>query len=297
MNAGFLYALGAYMMWGLFPMYFKLMQEVPALQVISHRIIWSFVFLFGFILLARQWPRFRAALNLRVMGLYLLAGALLSVNWLVYIWGVNAGYILETSLGYYINPLVSIVLARIFLGERLRPLQTLPVVLATAAVLYLTYAYGSLPWIALTLAVTFGCYGLVKKIATLGSLHGLTLETGFVVIPALLYLAFLEVQGTNQFGHTSPATSALMIGAGIVTIVPLLLFASATSRISLTMIGIMQYIAPTIQFFIAVYVYHESFSKERLIGFSLIWVALILFTAEGLYEHRKRKRRYAIEST
>lgn len=223
------------------------------------------------------------------MLLYLIAGVLLSVNWLVYVWAVNAGFIVETSLGYFINPLVSIVLGRIFLGERLRALQMIPVVLATAGVLYLTYAYGSLPWIALTLAGAFGFYGLIKKIATLGSLHGLTLETGFVFLPALVYLTVMEQSGVSQFGHTGAVPAALLFGSGLATIVPLLLFASAASRISLTMIGMMQYIAPTIQFLIGVFIYHEPFSEDRLIGFALVWLALVLFTFEGLYVHRKSR--------
>src|SRR5690606_20654754 len=185
---------------------------------------------------------------------------------------------------------VSILLGRIFLGERLRPLQLVPVVLAATGVLYVTYAYGSLPWIALSLAGTFGCYGLIKKMATLGSLHGLTLETGFVFVPALADLMFAEWSGTGEFVHSGAVPALLMVGAGLVTIVPLLLFASAASRISLTLNGMMQYIAPTLQFLIGVFVYHEPFSKDLLIGFSLVWIALAFFTAEGLYTHRKRYR-------
>lgn len=288
MNPGFLYALGAYAMWGLFPIYFKWLQAVPALQVIGHRIIWSFVVLVGFIVCTRQWPRLRASLSLPVVLPYLFAGALLSVNWLIYVWAVNANYIVETSLGYFINPLVSILLGRIFLGERLRPLQLIPVVMAAAGVLYVTYAYGSLPWIALSLAGTFGCYGLIKKMATLGSLHGLTLETGVVFLPALGYLMFTEWNGTAAFGHSGAVPAVLMVGAGLVTVVPLLLFASAASRISLTMNGMMQYLAPTLQFLIGVFVYREPFSRDLLIGFSLVWIALVFFTAEGFYMHKAR---------
>lgn len=288
MNPGFLYALSAYAMWGLFPIYFKWLQDVPAPQVISHRIIWSFAFLLGFIVCAGQWQRLKVSLNVRVVLPYLAAGVLLSVNWLIYVWAVNANFIVETSLGYFINPLVSIVLGRIFLGERLRPWQLLPVAMASVGVVYLTWAYGSLPWIALTLAATFGCYGLIKKIARLGSLHGLALETGFVFMPALVYLALMEQSGSGHFGHAGAASAMMLVGSGLVTIVPLLLFASAASRISLTMVGIMQYIAPTLQFLIGVFVYHEPFSRDLLIGFSLVWMALVFFTAEGLYVHRTR---------
>jgi len=288
MQAGFLYALGAYAIWGLFPIYFKWLQAVPPLQVISHRVIWSFAILIGIIAGTRQWSQLKAALSLRAAKPYFLASVVLSVNWLIYIWAVNAGFIVETSLGYFINPLVSMLLGRIFLGERLRPLQLVPVVLASTGVLYVTWAYGSLPWIALSLAGTFGCYGLIKKMATLGSLHGMTMETGFVLVPALVYLAFTEWNGTAMFFHTGAVTTVLMVGAGLVTIVPLLMFASAASRISLTMNGMLQYIAPTLQFLIGVFVYHEPFSRDLLIGFSLVWIALAFFTAEGLYTHRKR---------
>lgn len=290
MQAGFLYALGAYTIWGLFPIYFKWLQAVPPLQVISHRVIWSFAILIGIIAGTRQWSQLKAALSLRAAKPYFLASVVLSVNWLIYIWAVNAGFIVETSLGYFINPLVSMLLGRIFLGERLRPLQLVPVVLASTGVLYVTWAYGSLPWIALSLAGTFGCYGLIKKMATLGSLHGMTMETGFVLVPALVYLAFTEWNGTAMFFHTGAVTTVLMVGAGLVTIVPLLMFASAASRISLTMNGMLQYIAPTLQFLIGVFVYQEPFSRDLLIGFSLVWIALAFFTAEGLYTHRKRYR-------
>ncbi len=296
MNVGFLYALSAYVIWGLLPIYLKWLQVVPALQVISHRIVWSFIFLTVFIVLTKQWRRLKATLNIRLIGLYLLAAGLLSVNWLVYVWAVNNGRIVETSLGYFINPLLSIVLGRIFLGERLRALQLIPVILATSGVLYIAYAYGTLPWIALALAGTWGMYGLIKKIATLGSLHGLTMETGFVFLPALGYLIIMQWSEEGQFGHNNVVLVALLMGAGLITIVPLLLFASAVSRISLTMIGMMQYIAPTIQFLIGVFVYHEPFSRDQLIGFALVWIALVIFTFEGFYVYSKVRGRFGHKS-
>ena len=288
MNPGILYALAAYVLWGLLPIYWKWLLAVPAVQVVGHRIAWSFIMLLVFILITRQWQRFRSGLNRRSLSLYLLASTLLTVNWLVYVWAVNAGNIIETSLGYFINPLVSIVFGMVFLRERLRPGQWVPVLLAASGVIYLTFMFGSLPWIALTLAFTFGFYGLVKKIAPLGSLHGLTLETGFVFVPAVCYLVYVELAGTGRFGHLGPETDLLMIGAGLITIAPLLLFASAASRISLTLVGIMQYIAPTIQFLIGVFMYHEPFSRERLVGFALVWIALLLFTLEGIYVRHMR---------
>lgn len=289
MNSGFMYALAAYLLWGLLPIYWKWLQQVPALQVICHRIGWTFIILLAFIFVTSQWKVFRSSINRRVLVIYFIAGVLLSVNWLVYVWGVNAGFIVETSLGYFINPLLSIVLGMLFLGERLRPVQWLPVGLAAAGVIYLTVTYGSLPWIALALAFTFGFYGLVKKISPLGSLYGLTLETGFVFLPALCILLYMELQGRGGFGHTGLRTDMLLVGAGIVTMTPLLLFASAASRISLTMVGIMQYIAPTIQFLLGVFVYHEPFTRTKLIGFSIVWVALIIFWIEGVVARRRAK--------
>jgi chloramphenicol-sensitive protein RarD len=265
------------------------LQHVPALQLIGHRIAWSFVILLVVIFSTRQWAKFRSTLTWRVAGIYLLAGVLLSVNWLIYVWGVNSGHIVETSLGYFINPLLSVLLGMIFLGERLRPAQWFPLGLAAAGVVYLTWSYGSLPWIALSLAFTFGIYGLVKKMAPLGSLYGLTLETGLVFLPALGYLLFVESTGQGAFGHTGNLSSLLLVGAGAVTTVPLLMFASAARRIPLTMVGVMQYIAPTIQFLLGVLVYKEPFETARLVGFSLVWTALIFFWAEGYLAYRARK--------
>jgi chloramphenicol-sensitive protein RarD len=289
MKTGIWYALGAYLMWGLFPIYWKWLQAVPALQVIGHRIIWSFLVLTVVVLATRQWTKFRSTLTPRVLGIYLVAGLLLSANWLVYVWGVNSGHIVETSLGYFINPLFSVLLGMIFLKERLRPAQWFPLGLATSGVLYLTWTYGSLPWIALALAFTFGFYGLVKKTAPLGSLYGLTLETGLVFLPALGYLLFTESTGYGAFGHTDLVVLFLMIGAGPVTTVPLLMFASAARRIPLTTIGIMQYLAPTLQFLLGVIVYREPFTTAKLVGFSLVWVALIFFWTEGYLTYRARK--------
>jgi chloramphenicol-sensitive protein RarD len=208
------------------------------------------------------------------------------VNWLVYVWGVNAGFIVETSLGYFINPLISVLLGVIFLRERLRAVQWVPITLAAAGVIYLTVTYGRLPGIALTLAFSFGIYGLVKKLAPLGSLYGLTLETALVFPIALIYLAIVNFTGRGAFLHEGPATDLLLIGTGIVTSIPLLMFASAARQIPLTMIGILQYIAPTIQFLIGVFLYHEPFDRSRMIGFSLVWIALIIFWVENYLANR-----------
>lgn len=287
MNKGILNGILAYALWGFFPIYWKLLHDVPAVQVIGHRIAWSFVLLTGVILFRGKWREFRlAALTPKTIGIYSIAAVLLSVNWLIYVWGVNAGFIVETSLGYFINPLLNVLLGVIILRERLRSMQWVPVALAALGVLFLTLAYGRLPWIALSLAFSFGFYGLVKKIAPLGSLYGLTLETGIVFPVALVYLAVMEFTGAGAFLHADAWTDLLLIGAGAVTTIPLLLFSSAARQIPLTVVGILQYIAPTLQFLIGVFLYHEPFDQSRLIGFGLVWLALIIFWVENYLAQR-----------
>ncbi len=279
---GLLFAFGAYLTWGLFPVYWKWLQKVGALELLSHRIIWSFAFLFLAVLVGKNWRDFRASLqNRKVIAVYFTAAILIGINWLTYVWAVNAGFIVETSLGYFINPLLSVSLGVLFLRERLRPLQWLPIGLATLGVAYLTFAYGRLPWIALVLAFSFGLYGLVKKIAPLGSVYGLTLETGILLLPALSYLAIQEATGQAAFLRANTITNGLLVGAGVVTTIPLLMFASAAHRIPLTMIGLMQYLAPTLQFLLGVLVYKEPFSATQAIGFGVVWVALVIFWLES----------------
>ncbi|MEO8355804.1 MAG: EamA family transporter RarD [Chloroflexota bacterium] len=287
MNKGILNGIAAYALWGFFPIYWKLLHQVPALQVIGHRIGWSFILLLAFILFTRNWNDFRGvALTSKTIGIYSIAAILLTINWLVYVWGVNSGFIVETSLGYFINPLLSVLLGVIFLRERLRTAQWIPVVIAAIGVIYLTVVYGRLPWIALTLAFSFGFYGFVKKLAPLGSLYGLTLETGIVFPIALIYLLASEFSGTGAFFHDSVLTNILLIGAGAVTTIPLLMFASAAKQIPLTVIGLLQYIAPTIQFLIGVFIYKEPFDRAHFIGFGIVWVALIIFWVENFLAHR-----------
>ena len=287
MSKGILYGIGAYALWGFFPIYWKLLHDVSAEQVIGHRIGWSFILLLAYILLAGQWKEFRSvAFKWKTIGIYSIAAVLLSFNWLIYVWGVNAGFIVETSLGYFINPLLSVLLGVLFLRERLRPLQWIPVGLAALGVGYLTFAYGRLPWIALSLAFTFGFYGFVKKLSPLGSLYGLTLETGIVFPIALVYLAFVGFNGTGAFLQNGALVDVLLIGAGIVTTIPLLMFASAAKQIPLTVVGLLQYIAPTLQFLIGVLVYKEPFDLSRFIGFGLVWVALIVFAVENYLANR-----------
>ena len=281
MNSGIIYALATYILWGLFPIYWKQLHHVSAAQLIGHRILWSFVMLMLVIIITRQWGKFKARLNASTFRAHGIAALLLSINWLTYVWAVNNGYIIESSLGYFINPLFSVLLGMIFLKEKLRPFQWIPLGLATIGVLYLTFAYGRLPWIALSLAFSFGIYGLLKKKSTLGSLYGLTLETGIMLLPALAYLFYEMNRGQGVFLHLDARTDLLLIGAGAVTAIPLLLFAKAVQRIPLTVIGLMQYIAPTGQFLIGVLLYKEVFTSSQAIGFGIIWFSLILFWGEG----------------
>lgn len=285
MNRGILNGLGAYILWGMFPLYWKFLQQVPALQIIGHRITWSFVLLAFVILLKGQWKDFRVSVSsFKIFLIYFTASALLSVNWFIYVWGVNSGRIVEASLGYFINPIFCVMLGMIFFHERLRLFQWIPVILATAGVIYLTLQYGRVPWIAITLAFTFGLYGLVKKLAPLDSLFGLTFETAIAFPLALAYLVFAGISVTGSFPSEDNLSNILLIGTGVVTSVPLLLFASAARQIPLTMIGILQFISPTIQFLIGVLVYNENFDRSDMIGFGLVWVALIIFWLENYFK-------------
>jgi chloramphenicol-sensitive protein RarD len=283
---GILFGIGAYVLWGILPIYWKLLHIVPALQLLGHRIGWSFLMLMAVISVTRQWADFRSSITKRTFLIYSAAAILIGINWLTYVWAVNAGFIIETSLGYFINPLLSVLMGVIILREKLRPAQWIPIGLAAAGVIYLTVAYRQLPLIALTLAFSFGFYGLVKKIAPLSSLYGLTLETGLLFLPALIYLIVMEFNGTGAFLHTSQTTDLLLFGAGVVTTIPLLMFASAARQIPLTTVGVLQYIAPTLQFLIGVFIYKEPFDRTHLIGFGIVWIALIIFWVENYLAHR-----------
>ena len=287
MKKGLWYAIGAYVAWGFFPIYWKWLDQVPAPQLIGHRVVWSFLFLCVIMSWVHQWKAFRAAIaSPRILLIYTAAAILLAINWLTYIAAINAGFIVETSLGYFITPLLSMVLGVVILRERLRLWQWIPVGLAAAGILYLTFSYGSLPWIGLILAFSFGLYGFVQKTAPLGALDSVTLETGIMLLPAIAFLLYTEFTGQGAFLHSSAISNILMLGAGVVTTVPLLMFASATQRIPLSLMGVLQYIAPTMYFFIGVLIYGEPLTAERLIGFVIIWVALIIFAVEGFLFHQ-----------
>jgi chloramphenicol-sensitive protein RarD len=289
MNKGVLAGLGAYLMWGLFPIYWKWLQTVPALQILGHRMVWSLIFVVGVLALQRDRAWLRSVLHERkTLLVYTLAAVLLSCNWFIYIWAVNAGFIVETSLGYFINPLVNVLLGVILLKEKLRRAQAAATLLAGLGVVYLTFDYGRLPWIALALAFSFATYGLLKKTAPLNATRSFTLETMVMFLPAAVYLALQEFNGTGAFGHQGGLVTLLLVLAGPVTSIPLILFGIAARRIPLSMIGFLQYLAPTLQFLIGVFIFHESFPPSRLLGFSLIWVALLIYSLDSLLKSRKK---------
>jgi chloramphenicol-sensitive protein RarD len=290
-NKGILYAVGAYTIWGLLPIYWKLLDHVPSFELLLHRVIWSFLLVTAIILVRNKWAAFQEAVSTwRVLRVYLISAALIAINWGLYVWAVNAGFIVETSLGYFINPLVSVLLGVLILGERLRPMQWVPIGLAAGGVLYLTISYGTLPWIALTLAFSFGLYGLAKKTAPLDSLYGLSLEMAVLLVPALATLVYFEVEGQAAFLHADLTTTLMLLGTGVVSTVPLLMFSMAARRIPLSMVGLLQYIAPTLAFFLGVFVYGEPFTHERLVGFSLVWAALVLYWGERWWVRSKEAR-------
>lgn len=295
-NRGILYGIGAYTIWGLLPIYWKALQNVPAGEILANRIVWSLVFVAALLTLNRNWRWLGPALRQpRLILTFTASAILLGLNWFTYIWAVNAGFVIETSLGYFINPLLSVLLGVIFLRERLRLGQAAALGLAGAGVAYLTLRYGSFPWIALVLAFTFGFYGLLRKTSRLASTEGLALETAVLFIPALAYLLLLNQQGTIALGHVDTRTTLLLIGVGVVTAVPLLLFGAAAQRITLTNLGMLQYIAPTLQFLLGVYVFGESFGREQMIGFGFIWIALLVYAFEGLWFSRRKMPSRSVE--
>jgi len=297
MNTGYLYAVTAYILWGLFPLYWQPLGDIPATQLIGHRIVWAFLFMLGLLAALGKLGRLRSLLSdRRVVRTYAFAGLLLAGNWLIYVWGVTHGHVVEASLGYFINPLFSVLLGLVVLKERLRPWQWVAIGLATLGVAYITWTYGRLPWIALALAGTFGLYGLVTKTARLDALDGLTLETGLLFLPALGFLLWSEWQGQGAFGHASLLQNALMVGAGAVTAVPLLFFGAAVRRVPLSVMGILQYLAPTLQFLIGVLALHEPFSHSHLVGYSLVWLALLIFWAEGWWQHHSHPKPAPVEA-
>jgi len=283
-----LYAALAYIAWGLFPLYFKRLSDVDAIEVIAHRTLWSMVFVALLLTALRRWAWLGPVLRSpRLLGTCAASALLLSTNWLVYVWAVQHGHVVEASLGYFINPLVNVMLGFVFLRERLRPVQWLAIGLAAAGVLWLTVTAGRLPWIALMLAVSFGVYGLMRKTAHLGALEGLSLETLILSPLAAAALLWWTSQGTSAFAAGDTARIGWLLLAGPLTAVPLLLFAAGARRITLTTLGLVQYLSPTIQFLLGVWLYHEPLAGARLVGFALIWSALAVYSAESLWRNRR----------
>jgi chloramphenicol-sensitive protein RarD len=283
MQLGMLYAASAYIIWGLFPLYFKALQQVAPLEILLHRVAWALVFLMLVLSVRRQWSWLPKVIRQpKVLLGFAASSLLLSLNWFIYIWSVNNGHVIDSSLGYFMNPLVNVLLGFLFLHERMRPLQWVAIAIAAAGVAWLTWQAGHPPWIGLTLAFSFGCYGLLRKTAALGALEGLSLETILLFPLALGYLLWLAFQGHNAFLQSAMPAKCLIAAAGPITAIPLLLFASGARRIPMSTLGLLQYIAPSLQLLLGVWLYGEPFGA-RAPGFAAIWAALALSSAEGLW--------------
>ena len=286
---GVIFALSAFLIWGISPIYWKALRAVPALEIILHRIIWSFFLLVPLIIIMRRWQEFILVFkNLRTLLVLLFTAIIVGGNWLLYIWAVNADHLLQASLGYYINPLVNVVLGVVFLKERLRPPQILAVILATTGVLYLTLYYGEFPWIALALAVSFGIYGLIRKVAPVSSLVGLTVETLLLSIPALAYLYYLDRLGQGSIFRVSLKLDLMLIGCSVVTALPLLFFTLGARRLYLSTMGLLQYIAPSCMFVLAVFLFREPFAAAQVVTFALIWTALAIYSTDSVRYYRHK---------
>lgn len=286
---GALAATGSFLCWGIFPLYWKQMQGVPAFELITHRITWSLVFLLGLLAWQKDFATLRPAFaSARTLGLNLLSSLLLATNWTIYVWSVNSGHVIESSLGYFLVPLFNVAIGSAFLHERLRPAQWLAIGCAAAGVGLLLTRVGHVPWIALSLAGTWGCYGLLKKKSALGSIAGLTVETILLFPLAAGLLLWWHHTGTGALGHVDARTHAFILGAGVVTAVPLLFFAYGAQRIRLMTLGLLQYISPTVQFLVGLFVYREPFDAARLQAFALIWCGLAVYSADSFWAQRKR---------
>ena len=288
-----LYGVACYLLWGLFPLYWPLLEPAGSIEILAHRIVWSLLVVATVLAVTRSWAWIRPLLADRAtLARMALAAVLIAVNWATYIWGVNNEHVVETSLGYFINPVVTVLIGVLVLHERLRPVQWVAIGLGTVAVVVLAVDYGRPPWIALTLAFSFGTYGLLKKQVgvTVGAVQSLTVETAVLFVPALTFLVVLDARGDGQLGHSGLGHGLLLASAGIATAVPLLFFASAARRIPLSTLGLLQYIAPVLQFLTGVLLYDEPMPASRWVGFVLVWAALSVLTFDGLRQgHRTRR--------
>ena len=290
MNRGHFYAFSAYTLWGLLPLYWQRLHEVPAMQVVAHRIVWSCLVLVPIVALGGQWTAIAHAFrDRRVLSRQLVAALLVCTNWLGFVWAVTHDRILESSLGYFINPLMSIVVAVLLLGERLRNIQWAAVSLAALGVVWLAFQHGQVPWVALSLATTFCLYSFVKKTTALHPITSLSIETWALFIPALGFLVYEHARGRGGWLNGDVLADALLIGSGVATTIPLLLFAAGAQLIPLSTTGLLQYVGPTLQFILGVWVFHEAFSAAKLIGFALVWTALIIYVADTLRNLQKQK--------
>lgn len=289
-GTGALAGFVAYVMWGVFPLYWPLLEPAGAIEILAHRVVQSLIFLLIVNAIRRSWSDLKAVMaKKRSMKLLAIAAVLVTFNWGIFIWAVNSSHVVETSLGYFINPLVSMLLGVLVFRERMRPAQWTAFGIATFAVAFLTWDYGRLPWIALGLAATFASYGLVKKLANAESISSLTIETAYITPFFLGYLIWLELSGRATFPYQGGLHATLMIASGLVTAIPLLLFNAAAIRIPLTTLGVLQYVGPTMQFLIGVFINHEPLPTERLLGFIIVWTALVIFTADAVRHSQKRK--------
>jgi chloramphenicol-sensitive protein RarD len=289
---GLVYGATAYVLWGVFPLYFPLLEPAGTVEILAERMAWSLIVMLAVLALGPGFAGVRDVLRDRRRFRLLAAAAVcVSFNWGTYIYGVNTGHVIETSLGYFINPLFTIVLGVLVLGEQLRRAQWVAVAIGGLAVLVIAVDYGRLPWIALVLAVSFGLYGFCKKRADVGAVESLAVETGVQFVPALIAIAVIAAQGDLVFG-TRPATSVLLAGSGVITVIPLLFFAAGTRRLPLSVVGLLQYLAPVLQFAVGVGIRHEKLPTTALIGFCLVWLALIILTVEGL-RHQRASRQLA----
>ncbi|SHI37597.1 EamA-like transporter family protein [Vibrio aerogenes CECT 7868] len=289
---GVIFAISAYLMWGIAPIYFKTIQHVPPTEILCHRVIWSFVFLGILIHAGKQWLNVRFIFNNRKQLLFLTATSfLVGSNWLLFIWSVNNDHMLDASLGYFINPLFNVLLGMVFLGERLRKFQWLAVALATTGVMIQIIIFGSIPVIAFVLATTFGIYGLLRKKVAVDSQTGLFIETLILLPIAFIYLFFFADTSTSHLSNNSWSLNGLLFLAGIVTTLPLLAFNNAATRLKLSTLGFFQYIGPSLMFLLAILIYGEDFRTDKAITFSFIWCALLIFSFEGLNNRRKQRRK------
>ena len=279
-NKGLLFGISAYIIWGLLPLYWKLVEEAGAYEILAHRGIWSLLICISLLALRKQLKSaYVMVRSSRTLSLLFLASGLLTINWGVYIWSVTVNRVVEAALGYYITPLINVTFGVLLLREKLRPAQWIAVALAGAGVVILTLGYGSLPWIALVLAISWGSYSLIKKSLNLGALETLSLETLFAFLPNLVFLFIIQGNGSAEFGSTW-SISLLLFGAGAATVIPLLLFNGSTTRLPLSTVGLLQYITPTIMFFIGIFINNEDISKTKVIGFAFIWLALAVLSRD-----------------